>query len=573
MNRLRLALPVAFLLPALAWADCGPSTFTPASFSGTIHPAGAIDINPDPDIVEIYLNAEVSTWDYGTGTDTDVYSYNGVLPGPTINAKVGDRLIVHFCNDLPVETTIHWHGVETPADMDGSDIAQSPVPANGGTFHYDFILNKGGLFWYHPHVRTNRQVERGLHGLLLVSDPSESGLGLPTNEHLIVLDDVTLDGSNQIVEPFVGGRESVALEQLNGREGALQLFNGIWRPNIDMEGRVPHRLRMVNAANSRFMRMSIPYHPFYRIGGDQGLLEETIEIQPADPGNTRHVSDPDPTTGLLLTPGERADVIFFPVPNPDTSPLRFEWHDMQRGRHSVDFNPDMSVTVAHNVPDGTQLQKGFAFITLTGSSQQASYTPPTTLVDLEPIDTTDAPGLMLMLGHTIPDWNTGEVTFFAQAPGKPFPVLTSEDVHQLEVEGTYVWEVRNLTGSHHNFHTHGFSFQHIETEYVDLDTPENNYVEPASVLENKDTILLRRRPGTVVGRSYSITRLATVINEDSREGRVEAFGKVPSPGKSGGWLAHCHLLEHSARGMMTFFEVHETRIFSDGFESGDLTAW
>ena len=66
-------------------------------------------------------------------------------------------------------------------------------------------------------------------------------------------------------------------------------------------------------------------------------------------------------------------------------------------------------------------------------------------------------------------------------------------------------------------------------------------------------------------------RLAVRLDDRGREGRVEAWGGVPSGDRSGGWLAHCHILEHSALGMMTFFQVID--VFHDYLESGDTTLW
>ncbi|MCP3961841.1 MAG: multicopper oxidase family protein [bacterium] len=568
--------------PAQAQSCDAGSVAQPASFDLTVRPALAEDVDPADDVVEINLTAREAVWGFGIGSSTAVWTYNSVIPGPMIEAEVGDTLIVNFCNDLPRETTVHWHGVETPANMDGSNLAQLTVEP-GGTFRYEFPLLHAGTFWYHPHVRPNVEVERGLYGALIVRDPASDALhGLPQREHVFIVDDLLMDPDGQIPEPFTGTREQVALEQLNGREGNLQLLNGIRRPDLTLEQGVPHRIRVINVANARFMRLSVPDHPFWRIGGDQGLLEEPIEVPPAavTPGGGlplpggRHPSDPDPTTGLLLTPGERADILFFPLANEDGAPLHFEWHDTQRGRHSVDFLPDGTVALAHNVPDGTRASELYATILLTGEATDTEFEPPTALRRIEAIDATGAPALPLVMGHTFPDWQTGEVTFFIQEPGKPFPMLTPEDVHTVRAGGIYVWEVKNLTGGHHNFHTHGFGFQHIETEFVDLDFPDDpdrNFVEPASHLENKDTFLIKRRPGTVPGRSFSISRLAVTFDDTGREGQVSASGKVPTATRSGGWLAHCHILEHSGNGMMTFFQIVD--IFSDGFESGDFSAW
>lgn len=558
---------------------CVPGTVIPASTVNTVRPAIAVDINSDPDIVEINLTAREVVWDFGTGNMTAIWAYNDVLPGPTIEANVGDTLIVNFCSDLSSETTIHWHGVETPANMDGSNLAQLSVPANGGTFRYEFPLLKAGTFWYHPHIQTNVQVEKGLYGVLLVRDPVEdAAYGLPQREHIFVLDDIWLDQFGQVVEPFLGSKEDVALEQLNGREGNTPVFNGMsGPPTIVLERNVPHRIRMINVANARFMRMSVPNHTFWRIGGDQGLIEEAIEIQPAVPPPpitgpiATHIADPDPTTGILLTPGERADLLFYTTEN--NTNLPFEWHDTQRGRHSVVFNSDQTVTLAHDVPDGIQSVLNWALInTAPPSPGPIPFTPPGTLKTLTPISTDqNTPKLPLVLGHTIPDWNTGATVFFLQGMMKPFASLTPADVHTVRADNTYIWEVRNMTGSHHNYHTHGWGFQHIETEFVDLDNPANDRIELAERLENKDTILIKRRPGTVPGRSWSISRLAVDFDDTGREGKVDASGGVPTATRSGGWLAHCHILEHSALGMMTFFQVFD--LFSDNFESGDTSAW
>jgi len=579
-----LALAIVLANAPVLAVSCDPGSIAAhASFSGIIRPAMAEDVDPTADRVEVFLTAREAVVDFGTGNNTAVFTYNGVIPGPTIEANVGDTLVVHLCNDLPVDTTIHWHGLETPANMDGSNIAQLAVPP-GGTFTYEFPLLVAGTFWYHPHIQTNVQVEKGLYGALIVHDPvadAALGLPLPASQHIIVLDDILLDSNGQVPAPFVGTKEDVALEELNGREGNTPLFNGVSVPDITLEQGVPQRARILNVANARFMRMSIPSTPLWRIGGDQGLLEHALFVEPAadptDPTANRsgplpeHSSDPDPTTGLLLSPAERADVVFVPWAANSPDPfVRFDWHDTPRGRHSVDFLPDGTVVLAHNVPDGTQLAVVWAEIYRTGVPGATSWTPPDPLRTIAAIDTTNAPVLPLVLGHTMPNWDTGQVTFFVQAMGKPFAVLDSNDVHTVNENGTYIWEVKNLTGGSHNFHTHGWSFQPIETEYVDLDTPGNNRIEPAAFLENKDTFVLKARPGLEPMRSWTIGRFAVKFSDTGREGQVEAGGKTPTAETSGGWLAHCHILEHADRGMMTFFQV---ALFADGFESVDTSGW
>ena len=344
-----------FLALSLLFTSLSGTAAPPRPFA----PADAVDLDPEPDIIKVELVAREDYVDFGTGIPTKVWTYNGGIPGPTLRGKVGDTLVVDFYNELPDETTIHWHGMEVPANMDGSHIAQLPVPS-GGYFRYEFKLLHAGLFWYHPHIRTNVQVEKGLYGALLVEDPEENrDLGLPANEHILVLDDILLDADGRVADPFPTDPLENAATQLNGREGNVLLVNGVTQPLAKIRRGKPHRLRIVNAANARFMRVSIPGHTLYRIGGDGGLLESPLALEPIelvpDDGHDGHmtvmaaasgdmhgegmpmISDPDLSKGILLTPGERADVVFTPH---GKGPLSLEWHDVARGRHSTFYKGD-----------------------------------------------------------------------------------------------------------------------------------------------------------------------------------------------------------------------------------------
>ena len=94
---------------------------------GLIRPPAATDLNPDPDVVEVELVAREDTVLFDTGNMTEVYTYNGRIPGPTIEGKVGDLLIVHFTNLLPEETTIHWHGLD-----ENIEPARAPTEVGSG---------------------------------------------------------------------------------------------------------------------------------------------------------------------------------------------------------------------------------------------------------------------------------------------------------------------------------------------------------------------------------------------------------------------------------------------------------
>ena len=101
-------------------------------------------------------------------------------------------------NKLPQSSTVHWHGVQVPIEMDGvPGASQAPVEP-GGSFTYDFIVPDAGLFWYHPHVMSAAQVGFGLYGPLLVDDPDDPVKSV--DELVLVLSDIALndDGDDAV---------------------------------------------------------------------------------------------------------------------------------------------------------------------------------------------------------------------------------------------------------------------------------------------------------------------------------------------------------------------------------------
>jgi FtsP/CotA-like multicopper oxidase with cupredoxin domain len=189
------------------------------------------------------------------------------------------------------------------------------------------------------------------------------------------------------------------------------------------------------------------------------------------------------------------------------------------------------------------------------------YVPPADLRTVEVFEPDpDLDPLTIPFGHTMPDPN-GDVTFFAamrmmdgQMMGLPFEQVTPVDALHAQVGQTRMIEVVNMTGGIHPYHLHGFFFQPLEIEYVDMDTPMHNLVVPAPRVEDKDTVLVPGRLGAR-GRSRTIWRGLVRFDDTGRQGQVAALGKTFTDDVSGGWMTHCHILEHADRGMMTFLQV------------------
>jgi FtsP/CotA-like multicopper oxidase with cupredoxin domain len=134
------------------------------------------DTNPDPNIVETTLTAENANVDIGNGVTAHAQTFNGQIPGPTFDLKVGDTVIVHFKNDLSSISGIHWHGIELSNSIDGTPFTQNQVNP-GGTFLYKFTVTRPGIFWYHPHhASSTNQVFKGMYGMIVVHDPNETAL-------------------------------------------------------------------------------------------------------------------------------------------------------------------------------------------------------------------------------------------------------------------------------------------------------------------------------------------------------------------------------------------------------------
>ena len=118
----------AFVLSALVPLSAGEQTYAPAGWADGVKLGELPDLNPDPTIVEVNLVAKLANVEVAPGKVVRAWTYNGGLPGPLIKANVGNRVIVHFKNELDQATTVHWHGVRVPIEMDGvPEISQPPV--------------------------------------------------------------------------------------------------------------------------------------------------------------------------------------------------------------------------------------------------------------------------------------------------------------------------------------------------------------------------------------------------------------------------------------------------------------
>jgi FtsP/CotA-like multicopper oxidase with cupredoxin domain len=152
---------------------------------------------------EVRLTAAPGEVAVGPGRTYRSWFYDGQYPGPEIRVKEGERLRVTVQNELPeAGTTVHWHGLPVPNEMDGvPGITQEPIPP-GGAMTYEFEARPAGTYMYHSHQ--GLQLDRGLVGPLIIEERTPHVEY--DREHTVILDDF-LPGAPRPLEQLAAGRE------------------------------------------------------------------------------------------------------------------------------------------------------------------------------------------------------------------------------------------------------------------------------------------------------------------------------------------------------------------------------
>lgn len=358
---------------------------------------------PGGKVVSVALEAAQTEWEFVPGQKTLVWSYNGQVPGPTLDGNVGDVLEIRLTNRLAEATTIHWHGIRLPAPMDGTENVQQLI-APGETFRYRFLLRDAGTFWYHPHFNETEQLERGLYGALIVRAANEPQLDA---ERVLVLDDVKLDRTSQI--QTLGG----FVENHDGRQGRTLLVNGKQQPEFTMAAGQIERWRIANVASARYVRLSIGGRPFTLLGTDGGLLEAPFVLKE-----------------ILLAPADRVDIAVGPFAEGQTIQIESRPYDRR--------------TIAR-----TRVER-FATVQVT-AAQRSNALIPTQLRSIERLVTGEAAVTREVHLGVRPSLRNGlKFVVNGEAHHRDKPVKLGE---------LQVWDIVNDTLMDHPFHLHGYFFQ------------------------------------------------------------------------------------------------------------------
>lgn len=214
---------------------------------------------------------------------TDLWGFNGSMPGPEIRVKQGQPVDVNFENKLTQPSSVHWHGIRIDNAMDGvPGLTQDTVPVEGN-FDYRFLAPDAGTYWYHSHDRSWEQVARGLFGPLIVEEASP-----PDVDHdlTVLIDDwrLTEDGEQ------AGGFDSMHDRAHAGRLGNFARALITSTAQVRQSDRV--RLRLINAATDRVFSVDVT--------GVTGMIV-ALDGMP--------LTTPELLTRLVLAPAQRVDII------------------------------------------------------------------------------------------------------------------------------------------------------------------------------------------------------------------------------------------------------------------------
>jgi bilirubin oxidase len=405
-------------LPVLAqnMDPVNPSIITKKEKKVAGHPV-LKNISSEPGIVEVELTASPERLSLKPGSETNVYAYNGTIPGPMLEAFEGDSIIVHFKNNLSEETTVHWHGIHLPFIMDGSPF--HPIAA-GESFTYRFRLHEGtaGTYWYHPHPHhvTAWQVGKGLYGGIIVRDPNDP-LPVSLTEHLLVLSDNKFDENGEIHFAEPGSRQK-RIDDMNGREGDVMFVNDELMPNLSIRSGEVQRWRIVNASGARTYRLALKYHTFTLIGSDGGLFEYPEEVEE-----------------IVLGNGERAELLVRGTGKPGTE---VTLQALPYDRYMPMWRPG----------DWDKTRELLKLSYTSESSIEEQFVVPESLRKIPILKIEDATETRIMR------MSNGKINS---------KIMDMKRVDETAYLGaTEIWDIRNLVGMDHPFHIHGFQFQVID---------------------------------------------------------------------------------------------------------------
>jgi FtsP/CotA-like multicopper oxidase with cupredoxin domain len=180
---------------------------------------GNVPLQPEVvDGVKVFrLSVDEVEWEVSPGKTASARGYNKMVPGPVLRATEGDRVRMIVTNNLSESTSIHWHGLFVPNNMDGVPFMNQEPIKPGATFTYEFTLRNSGTHMYHSHANSLDQVNRGLLGAFIVDPKDPASYPKYDREYIMVLNDLNLGFT-------INGKGFPATDALTAKKGERVLI-------------------------------------------------------------------------------------------------------------------------------------------------------------------------------------------------------------------------------------------------------------------------------------------------------------------------------------------------------------
>ncbi len=436
------------------------------------------------------------------GIPSPTKGFNGDYLGPTIRVDKGDDVVINVTNSLDEATTVHWHGLDVPAEMDGSP--HQPIEAGGEWQAFYPIINEASTMWYHPHIHGNsaEQVSFGLAGLYLIDDENSKSLDIPQTYGV---DDIPLVIQDRKFE------DGVMVGETKGGlyYGDTILTNGTLDAYVEVPAK-QIRLRLVNGSLSRVYSFGFADgREFHQIGSDGGLLES-----------------PAPMTSLLMATGERTEIVVDLSDGEEAVLMSFD-DEALTGDNGGEYTilrliPDVEHELAESNPSA--LPEVLNVIERY-SEEDAVVVRPIVLGG-EEITEEDPTDLYIETEHGDQE-NSGPSGI--PINGKVMDMSRIDEVVNFgDIE---IWEISN-DGEGHPIHIHLVQFQVLDRNGEPPEAYESGW---------KDTVW--------VGRGETVRVIA----------KFDTYTSETIP-----YMFHCHILQHEDGGMMGQFIIVDEEAVANG---------
>ncbi|MEM7291216.1 MAG: multicopper oxidase domain-containing protein [Pseudomonadota bacterium] len=443
----------------------------------------------------IALALKVGTHDFGNGAASATFGINNSYLGPVLKVKQGQTIPFDVANGIDDVSTLHWHGLHIPGDVDGGP-HQEIEP--GQTWSPDVpIVQHASMNWFHSHThgKTAQQTYNGLAGVLLIEADASLSADLPktygVDDFTLVLQDKMFDGAGKMSYTLTGE----VFE--DGFEGDTLVVNGAIAPVGQTVPRGLVRLRILNACNARFLKLSMATGPLNVIASDGGFLSSTVE-----------------TPDVLMSPGERYEVLV-------------DMKDVENNSLMVDFDGGGEGFFAGLLGNGGAAKTA---LTLTrGANQGFTGSMPSSLANLSTPDRSAATvtrSFQLDMGE-----GGAQLAALAAAWGNVCgdgamgingsPMNMERIDEEVRKGDTEIWQV-SVDDQLHPFHIHGCSFRILSQQGAEPPAYAQGWKDMVHVEEGLSEVLVKFE--------------------------YDAPAEAP-------YMYHCHILEHEDCGMMGQFTV------------------